>query len=371
VKQVASHFGGTAQGMAMSWPGHINDLGGIRRQFHHMIDVAPTILEAAGIPQPQLVNGIAQRPMDGVSMGYTWDKANANAPSRRTTQYFEMLGNRAIYREGWVAATTPATLPWELSTATPPDVITGYNWELYNVAADPTEADDLATRMPAKLKEMQDLFYAEAKKNNVLPLDNSSLSRWNSPRPSLTAGRKVFTYSGQLSGIPNSGAPSILNKAYTITANVDIPQGGAEGMIVTDGGRFGGYGLFLTKGDFGIGRGKVVFLYNLLDLKRTAWEGPELAPGKHTIVFDFKPDEPGLGKGGTGVLSVDGRQVAVNKLEHSTPITFPEDETFDVGMDTRTGVALLEYRYDPPFKFTGKLDKLTFELDPGSPEAKK
>ncbi len=363
VKQVASHFGGTAQGVAMSWPGHINDVGGIRRQFHHIIDIAPTLLEATGIPQPQSVNGLQQRPMDGVSMSYTWDKANANAASRRTTQYFEMLGNRAIYHDGWVAATTPATLPWELSTATPPDVITGYNWELYNVAADPTESEDLATRMPAKLKELQDLFYAEAKKNNVLPLDNSSLSRWNSPRPSLTAGRKVFTYSGELSGVPNSGAPSILNKAYTITANVDIPQGGAEGMIVTDGGRFGGYGLFLSKGDFGIGRGKVVFLYNLLDLKRTAWEGPELSAGKHTIVFDFKPDEPGLGKGGTGVLSVDGRQVATNRLEHTTPITFPEDETFDVGMDTRTGLALLEYRYDPPFKFTGKIDKLTFELD--------
>jgi arylsulfatase len=164
--------------------------------------------------------------------------------------------------------------------------------------------------------------------------------------------------------VPNSGAPNILNKSYTITAEVDIPEGGAEGMIVTDGGRFGGYGLFLSKGEFGVGRGKAVFLYNLLDLKRTTWEGPELQPGKHTIVFEFKSAEPGLGKGGTGVLSVDGKEVARNAMEHTTPITFPEDETFDIGQDTRTPLALLEYRYDVPFKFTGKIDKLRFELRP-------
>jgi arylsulfatase len=364
VKQVPSHFGGTAQGMVMSWPGHINDVGGIRHQFHHVIDVVPTILEAAGIPQPETINGIKQIPIEGTSFVYTWDETNANAPTRHTTQYFEMLGNRAIYNNGWVAATTPATLPWELSAKTPPDVITGYNWELYNVQEDPTQFNDLAGKMPDKLKQMQDLFYSEAKKYNVLPLDNSTLARWNTPRPSLTAGRTVFTYSGELSGVPASAAPSILGKSYTITAEVTIPEGGGEGMIVTEGGRFGGYGLFLSKGDFGVGRGKVVFLYNLLDLKRTTWEGPELSGGKHTIVFDFKSDGPGFGKGGTGVLFVDGKEVAQNSLEHTTPITFPEDETFDVGLDTRTGVALVEYRYDPPFKFTGKIDKLTFKLEP-------
>jgi len=155
-----------------------------------------------------------------------------------------------------------------------------------------------------------------------------------------------------------------LNKAYTITAEVEIPDGGAEGMIVTQGGRFGGYGLFLSKGEFGLNHGRVVFLYNLLDLKRTIWEGPELTAGKHTIVFDFKPDEPGLGKGGTGALSVNGKEVAKNALEHATPILFPGDETFDVGEDTRTGVALVEYRYDVSFKYTGKIDKLTFKLQP-------
>jgi arylsulfatase A-like enzyme len=373
VKQVPSHFGGTAQGVAMSWPGHIKDLGGIRRQFSHVIDLVPTILEAAGIPAPDTINGIKQHPIEGTSMVYTWDKANADAATRHTTQYFEMLGNRAIYHDGWVAATTPATLPWELSSKAPPDVITGYNWELYNVHEDPTEYNDLATKMPDKLKEMQDLFYAEAKKYNVLPLDNTTLARWNTPRPNLTAGRTEFTYTGELSGVPNSAAPNILNKSYTIIAEVEIPKGGAEGMIVTDGGRFGGYGLFLSKGVAGIRSGRPVFLYNFLNLKRTVWSGPALRAGKHTIVFDFKSDGPGLAKGGTGVLSVDGKEVDRNHMEHTTPITFPGDETFDVGLDTRTGVALLEYRYDVPFKFTGNIKKLTFKLEPepkAAPESK-
>ena len=423
VKQVASHFGGTAQGVAMSWPGHIQDIGGIRTQFHHVIDIAPTILEAAGIPQPETINGVAQRPMDGVSMAYTWDKPGASAPSKRTTQYFEMLGNRAIYHEGWVACTTPATLPWELSSKPAPDVITGYKWELYNVAEDPTQSNDIAARMPDKLKELQDLFYAEAAKNNVLPMDNSTLARWNAPKPSLAGGRTEFTYAGGLTGIPTSGAPNILNKAFTITAEVTIPKGGAEGMIVTEGGRFGGYGLFLSpafnwwdKAGFfrnvglgclalgvllvwrgrsknwsglkmgmskfivfsaalllvavfttrivNIGRGKPVFIHNLLNLKRTVWAGPALGAGKHTIVFDYKPDEPGLGKSGKGVLSVDGKEVAKNSMEHGTPVTFPEDESFDIGSDTRTGVAMLAYRYDVPFTFTGTIDKLTFTLVP-------
>jgi len=357
----------------MSWPGHIKDLGGIRRQFSHVIDIAPTILEASGIPQPETINGIKQSPMEGTSMAYTWDKANANAPTRHTTQYYEMLGNRAIYHDGWMASTTPVTLPWELSSAPPPDVVTGYKWELYNLQDDPTQFNDLAAQMPDKVKEMQTLFDSEAKKYNVLPLDNTTLPRWNTPRPSLTAGRTVFTYSGELTGVPGSAAPNIFNKSYTITAEVEIPKGGAEGMIVTEGGRFGGYGLFLSKGVAGVRAGKPVFLYNLLNLKRTIWSGPELGAGKHTIVFDFKSDGPGLGKGGTGVLSVDGKEVDRKSMEHTTPVTFAEDETFDVGQDTRTGVAMLQYRYDVPFKFTGKLNKVTFKLEPApmaAPEAK-
>ncbi|HWR93182.1 MAG TPA: arylsulfatase, partial [Desulfobacterales bacterium] len=223
MKQVPSHFGGTAQGMAMSWPGRINDPGGTRRQFHHVIDIVPTILEAAGIPAPDTINGIKQLPIEGVSMAYTWTKANANAPSRRTTQYFEMLGNRAIYHDGWVAATTPVTIPWELSAKPSPDVITGYKWELYNVMEDPTQNVELAAKMPEKLKQMQNLFYLEAAKYNVLPLDNTTLARWNSPKPSLTSGRTTFTYSGPLANVPGSTAPHILNKSYAITAEVEIP----------------------------------------------------------------------------------------------------------------------------------------------------
>jgi arylsulfatase len=363
-RQVASHFGGTAQGMCMSWPGHITDVGGIRTQFHHIIDIVPTILEATGITAPDTINGIKQRPFDGVSMVYTWDKAGANAPSKRTTQYFEMLGNRAIYHDGWVAATTPVTIPWILSTSDPPDVLSGYKWELYNLAEDITESNDLAAKMPDKLNEMEDVFMAEARKFDVLPLDNSTLKRFMTQRPSMTAGRTTFTYSGVLGGVPASAAPNILQKSYTITAEIEVPEGGAEGMIVTQGGRFGGYGLFLSKGELGVRRSKPVFLYNLLDLKRTIWSGPELKEGKHTIVFDFKFDGGGLGKGGTGILIVDGKEVDKKHMENTTPIMFPEDEDFDVGQDSRTGVAMLEYRYDPPFTFTGKIDKLTFNLGP-------
>jgi arylsulfatase A-like enzyme len=364
VKQVASHFGGTRQGMCISWPGHITDTGGIRTQFSHVIDIAPTILDATHIQMPDTINGIKQRPMDGVSLTYTWPRENASVPTRHDTQYFEMLGNRAIYHDGWVAATTPVTIPWELSTKTPPDVITGYNWELYCITNDFTEDHDLAAGMPDKLKQMQKLFYAEAAKFNVLPLDNSTLARFTTARPSLTAGRTTFTYSGELGGVPASTAPDILDRSYVINAEVTVPEGGAEGMIATEGGRFGGYGLFLSKGDMGIGRGHVVFLYNLLGLQRTAWEGPELKPGKHTIQFDFEFNGPGLGKGGTGELTVDGSRVAVKSLEHTTPIMFPEDETFDVGLDTGTPVSLVEYHYDCPFKFTGTIDKLTFQLGP-------
>ena len=244
-------------------------------------------------------------------------------------------------------------------------MITGYKWELYNVKEDPTQSNDLAAKMPDKLKEMQALFYSEAKKYDVLPLDNSTLARWNTPRPSLTAGRTDFTYSGELTGVPASAAPSILNKSYTITAEVEIPEGGAEGMIVTEGGRFGGYGLFLSKGDRGHSAAASPCSSTTCSTSSArSGKGRSWSAGKHTIVFDFKSDGPGLGKGGTGVLSVDGKEVARNSMEHATPVTFPEDETFDVGQDTRTGVAMIEYRYDPPFKFTGKINKLTFKLEP-------
>ncbi len=364
VKQVASHFGGTRQGMCISWPGHIKDEGGIRTQFHHVIDIVPTVLEVAGIPAPDSINGIPQRAMDGVSMVYTWDKENEHAPSRRTTQYFEELGNRAIYHDGWTACTTPVTSPWELGMTPTPDVITGYRWELYQVQQDFSQSEDLAAKMPDKLKELQDLFDAEAAKYHVLPLDNSTLARFLTPRPNPTAGRTTFQYSGELSGVPPACAPSIIGRSFTIEAEVQIPEGGAEGMIVTEGGRFGGYGLFLNRGVADIRRGQVVFLYNLMGLKRTAWSGPELTAGKHTIVFEFNYDGPGFGKGGTGTLHVDGQAVDTKKLQNTEPVLFPEDETFDVGIDTRTPVSLIEHRYECPFKFTGKIEQLTVTLGP-------
>src|SRR6476620_2882773 len=361
-KQVASHFGGTRQGMAICWPNRIKDAGGIRTQFHHMIDIVPTILEVTGIPAPLMVNGIAQKPIEGVSMTYTFDKSSANVASARTTQYFEMFANRAIYHDGWVAATTPPAPPWLLGTAKmPEDVVNGYKWELYNIAEDYSENNDLAATRPDKLRELQQLFMVEAAKYNVFPLDNSVLQRIIAPRPSATAGRNTFTYSGEISGLPESDAPSILHRSYTITAEVGISgsaggtvgragsQDGSEGMIVTEGGRFGGYGLYLLKG-------KPVFLYNFLDLERFRWEGRDaLTPGKHTIVFDFTYDGPGFGKGGTGVLKVDDKEVATNKVAHTIPFIMAIDKTVDVGVDTRTPVDDKDYQV--PFRFTGKLTK--------------
>jgi arylsulfatase A-like enzyme len=355
-KQVASFFGGTRQGMVMSWPGHIKDVGGIRTQFHHMIDIVPTILEVTGIPAPVMVNGIAQKPIEGVSMAYTFEKANVNAPSRRETQYFEMFGNRAIYHDGWIAATPPPQPPWLMGTAKMPEVLNGYKWELYNIADDYSENNDLAAKYPDKLRELQELFLVEAQKYQVFPLDNSILARILAPRPSATAGRTEFTYSGEISGLPDGNAPNVIGKSFSITAEVEIPQGGAEGMLNTLGGRFGGYGLYMVKG-------KPVFTYNLLAVERFRWEGQEaLTPGKHTIVFDFKYDGPGMAKGGTGVLSVDGKEVSRKAIPHTIPALMTIDESFDVGVDTRTGVD--DNDYQPPFRFTGKLVKLTVTLKP-------
>jgi arylsulfatase A-like enzyme len=364
-KQVASHFGGTRQGMVLSWPGHVEEVGAIRSQFHHIIDIVPTILDAAGIKAPEIVKGIPQKPIEGVSMDYTFSKVNSDAPSTRTTQYFEMACNRGIYNDGWYACTTPFAAPWLLATGKLPDV-TDYAWELYNVAVDYSQNKDLKEQFPEKLKELQALFATEAEKYQVFPLDNRAFVRLLTPRPSATAGKTVFTYTGVKSGIPVGNAPSILNRDYTITALITVPEGGAKGMIVTLGGRFGGYGLFLQDG-------KVVFVYNLLDLERFRWQGgiggivgkdlfgKALKPGEHTIVFDFKYHGPGPGKGGTGVLSVDGKELDTKTIKHTIPLLMSIDETFDVGLDTRTGV---DNSYELPFKFTGTIHEVRFELGP-------
>jgi arylsulfatase A-like enzyme len=353
-KQIASHFGGTRQGLAISWPGHIDDVGGIRTQFHHVIDIVPTILEAAGIQAPELVNGIQQTPIEGVSMAYTFKKANANAPSTRTIQYFEMLANRGIYHDDWYACTTPPHGSWILNAPMPAPE--DYKWELYHLSEDYSQANDLASKMPDKLKEMQALFVQEAKKYNVFPLNNDSFARALAPRPGATAGKTEFTYWGVQSGIPTGSAPNYVGKSYTITAEVDVPDGGGDGMIVTNGGRFGGIGLYLLKG-------KPVFDYNMLTLAQYRWEGQQpLSAGKHTIVFDYTYDGPGIGKGGSGVLKVDDQVVATGKQANSLAFLEVADETFDVGIDTRTGVN--DDDYLAPFPFTGSIAKLTFKLGP-------
>ena len=368
-KQVPSFFGGTRQGMAISWPGHIADKGGVRWQFHHVIDIVPTLLEVTGIPAPVMVDGIGQKPIEGVSLAYTFDKANADAPSPHTIQYFEMLGVQGLYNDGWMLSAVPVRPPWDLlGKATITDPASAYKFELYDVRHDWTQFTDVAAANPAKVREMTDLMFAEFAKYQVLPLDASVATRMVTPRPSMSGGRKVFTYSGMpITGQPRGTGPSVLNTSYTITAEIDVPQAGAEGMIVTDGGRFGGYGMYLLKG-------KPVFLWNLLDLKRVRWESADaLAPGKHTVEYDFKYDGlgfatlafnniSGLGRGGTGTLKVDGKVVSTQALEHTVPLTLPWDETVDIGSDTGTPVDDKDYQV--PFKFTGKIDKLTVSVEP-------
>jgi arylsulfatase len=364
-KQIASHFGGTKQGMAISWPARIKDKGGVRWQFHHVIDIVPTILEAAGIRAPGVVDGIPQAPIEGVSMVYTFDKGNADAPSTHHTQYFEMMGDHAIYHDGWIASTKVMRPPWDVVGAVSQDPA-GFPYELYDLSKDWTQSEDVAAKNPAKLKELEDLFWAEANKYQVLPLDASVATRLVTPRPSLTAGRNTFEWSGELTGTPNGDAPFILNSSYNFKADVDIPQGGAEGMIVTQGGRFGGYGFYLLKG-------RPVFLWNLADLKRVRWEGAEVVPpGRHTVEFDFRYDGlgmgtlafnnmSGIGRGGTGVLKVDGKEVARQTMDRTLPLILQWDENFDVGADTETPVD--DNDYQVPFKFTGTLDKLTLTID--------
>ncbi len=352
-KQIASHYGGTANGLVISWPAKIKDEGGLRTQWHHVIDIDPTILDVLHIEQPSSVNGVAQKPIEGVSMAYTFD--HPNAPSTRRTQYFEMYGNRGIYHDGWVACTTPYYAPWEDQLMKPPvDVISGYKWELYHVANDFSEAVNLADKYPDKLHRLQLLFYAEAAKYNVLPLDDSKGARLDvAIRPSLTRGRTEFTYYDGDIRIPEGSAPDIKNKSFRITAQVVLPNGNEQGIIVTQGGLSAGYALMFQGG-------RPIFHYNFANIKHynIAAKDP-LAPGKHTVVFDFKYDGGGIGMGGIGTLIVDGKQVAQGRIDKTIPARFSFDETFDVGEDTGTPVSL---DYDVPFKFTGRIEKVAVSL---------
>ncbi len=363
-KQIASHFGGTRQGMAISWPKVIKDRGGIRNQFHHMIDIVPTLLEATHIQAPKDVDGIPQKPIEGTSLLYTFDAKNANVPSRHTTQYFEMMGDHAIYHDGWIASTKVMRAPWVTASAMSLDPAS-FPYELYDLSKDWTQFENVASRYPAKLSELERLFWTEARKYQVLPLDTSFATRVVAPRPNLAAGRTQFVWSGEITGTPNGDAPSILNTSFVYRADITVPNGGAEGMIVTQGGRFGGYGFYLLKS-------RPVFVWNLFDLKRVRWEGQTpLAAGNHTVEFDYKYDglgmstlafnnTSGIGRGGTGVLKVDGQEVARGNMERSIPLILQWDENFDIGADTGTPVS---EDYQVPFNFTGTINKLALTID--------
>jgi arylsulfatase len=365
-KQNASRLGGTNQNMVVSWPARIKDKGGLREQFIHVIDVVPTILEAAGIRAPEYVDGIKQKPIEGTSFAYTFDAKNAKAPSRHKTQYFEMFGQWALYHEGWFLSTKVNRAPWQAFGPANPDPLNNQVLELYNLKEDFSQTTDLAAKYPQKVKEMKKMFIAEAKKFQVFPMDASVAARIVAPRPNITAGRTEFVYTRPMVGLPQGDSPMLLNASYTITADIEVPQGGAEGMILTSGGRFCGYGFYLLKG-------KPVFLWNLVDLERIKWEGPEaLPPGRHTVEFDFKYDGlgagtlafnnfSGLGRPGVGTLKVDNKVVDTKKMERTVPMILQWDESFDIGSDTLTGVNDADYR--PPFPLTAKLNKLTIKVD--------
>ena len=365
-KQNASRLGGINQNMVVSWPARIKDKGALREQFVHVIDVVPTILEAAGLKAPEVVDGIRQAPIEGTSFAYTFDAGNAKAPSRHRTQYFEMFGQYALYDDGWLLSTKVNRAPWQAFGPANPDPLNNQVFQLYDLTKSWNQENDVAAQNPQKVKEMRQKFVAEARKHQVFPLDASVAARIVAPRPNITAGRNEFVYTRPMTGLPQGDSPFILNASYTFTADIEVPQGGAEGMIVTSGGRFAGYGFYLLKG-------KPVWLWNMVDLERLKWEGQEaLSPGRHTVEFDFRYDGmgagtlafndfSGVGRPGVGTLKVDGKVVDTKPMPKTLPMILQWDEAFDVGSDTLTGVNDADYQ--PPFALTAKLNKLTIRID--------
>ncbi len=355
LKQAASHFGATRQGMVISWPNGIKDPGGIRNQFHHVVDITPTLFEVTGIQVPDMVNGVKQRPIEGVSLAYTFKKENAKAASQHKTQYFEMFGNRGLYHDGWMISTTPKRLPWDPIGPQVKDPFNDYKWELYDLSKDWTQFDDLAAKHPGKLEAMKKIFVEEANKYHVFPLNDSITRVFPENRPGSDLKQTEFVYKGEVKGIPPILAPNLTNKSYSIKAEIDVPEKGAEGIIVTMGGDMGGYGLYVLKG-------RPVFLYNYNGFDKTRWEGEEdeLKPGKHVITFDFVSDGGGLGVGGQGILKVDDIEVANKRIEKTI---FIIDELFTV--NGHMGSSLEEKDYMTPFRFNGKIEKVTITLKPG------
>jgi arylsulfatase len=353
-KQVASSYGGTRNGMVVHWPQGVKAKGEVRSQWHHVIDIAPTILEAAGVPEPKTVDGVPQTPIEGVSLMYSFN--DAQAKDRHTTQYFEIFGNRAIYHDGWLAGTVHRA-PWEPK---PRATLENDTWELYETAKDFSLANDLAKANPAKLKEMQALFLAEAEKYRVLPLDDRGVERMNpamAGRPDLMAGRTSLTVYEGMIGMPENVFINTKNRSHTITADVVIPKGGAKGVILAQAGRFGGWSLYLKDG-------KPTYTYNFLGLQRFTIAAKEAVPaGKAKIRYEFAYDGGGLAKGGVGTIFVNDKKVAEGRIERTQPIMFSADEGADVGEDGETPV-VETYGIAPPYRFTGTIERVRIDLGP-------
>jgi arylsulfatase A-like enzyme len=350
-KQVASSFGGTRNGMVVHWPKGITAKGEVRSQFHHVVDVAPTVLEAAGLPEPKSVNGTVQRPIEGVSMAYTF--GDPKAESRHKVQYFEIFGNRAIYADGWFAGTIHKA-PWE---AKPRAALLDDKWELYDTRSDFSLATDLSAKNPAKLKELQDLFMAEAVKYNVLPIDDRALERFNpkiAGRPELMGDRTSLTLYPGMTGMSENAFINVKNRSVTITADLELPRGGASGAILSQGGRFGGWSLYLKDG-------KPAYTYNFLGLKRTTIAGKQpIPPGKATVTMEFAYDGGGAGKGGVVTLFVNGKKVGEGRLDRTQPGIFSVDDAADVGMDE--GTPVVEDYQPKSTKFTGTIRKVIVDV---------
>ena len=352
-KQVASHFGGTRNPLVISWPKRIREKGGLRQQFHHVIDIVPTIYEAAGITPPSGLNGIVQQPIEGVSMAYSFD--SAAAPSHRRTQYFELLGNRAIYSDGWVAASR-ASIPWA-SIRTPPDLDT-LRWELYHVAEDFSQARDLAQQEPEKVRAMESLWWGEAGKYHVLPLDTRAAERLSAEmqgRPTPTAGRTTFTYYPGTVAVPSGSAPNLLNKSWTVTADVVVPRGNVNGALWAMGGGDGGFALYVRNG-------KPVAALNFLGrVVHRAAGTANLPAGPAKLRAQFTYDGGGIGKSGTLALFVNDRKVGEVRVPQTQAITLGLGGTLDVGTDTGASV---DEVYPANFSFNGTINTVTVELKP-------
>lgn len=353
-KQIASDYGGTKVGMAIRWPAGMKAKGELRTQFHHVIDVAPTILEAAGLPEPKSVNGVEQRPMDGVSMVYSFD--DAKAKERHTTQYFEMSGNRAIYHDGWFARTI-FKAPWEAKPRR--DIADDSAWELYDTRTDFSLINDLSAQNPQKLKEMQALFLAEAERNFVLPMESRIFERLNAElvgRPDLMAGRTSITLAEGMTGMGENVFLNIKNKSKTITAEIEVLDGqDANGIIIAQGGRFGSWAMYVKDG-------VPAYDYNFLGLERTTVAGTEkLKAGKYTLRFEFAYDGGGFGKGGMGTLYVNDKKVGEGRIERTQPMIFSADETADVGIDLATPV-VEAMGAEAKSRFNGRIQKVTVEV---------